>query len=167
MKDVDDICRHINDRLVARYMSNVPHPYKRTDGEFFIRKMVKKGIKAKTDYPLSIYEKQKKEVIGGVGLHKVDLKNRHAEVGYWLGRKYWRQGYVSEALGMILDFGFRKLKLKRIWAGVYHPNIPSQRLLMKAGFTKEGVLRKHTRKGSKEYDNIMFGMLREEYERKK
>ena len=167
MKDVDDICRNINDKLVAKYMSNVPHPYKRKDGEFFIKKIVKKGLKAKTDYPLSIYEKQKKEVIGGIGLHNIDKNNQRAEVGYWLGRKYWRQGYISEALGMILNFGFRRLKLRKIWAGVYHPNIPSQKLLMKAGFAKEGLLRKHTLKSSKEYDNVMFGMLREEYERKK
>ncbi|MBI5880903.1 GNAT family N-acetyltransferase [archaeon] len=167
MRHVDDICSNINDKRVAKYLAVVPHPYNLKDGIFFIKDIVNKGWNAKTDYPFAIYEKEKKEVIGVIGLHKIDKKNQRAEVGYWLGRRHWRQGYGSEALRLMLKFGFKNLKLNKIWAGVYHPNKPSVLMLKKMGFKKDGVLRKHTFKNNTFYDDIMMSMLREEYEREK
>jgi RimJ/RimL family protein N-acetyltransferase len=163
MKDMDGIMKHINDRLVSRFMATVPHPYKRKDGEFYIKKMVKKNLKEKTGYLFSICLKENDEIIGGIGLLAINKQHKNAEIGYWLGRKFWRKGYGTEALHLMLGFGFKRLKLNKIFAPIYHPNKASMALLKKAGFKKEGVLRKHCRKGDKWFDEHVFAMLSEEY----
>jgi len=165
MKHVDHIVKHANDEDVAKYLENLPYPYKRKDGVFFVKKMVKKGVISKTDYHFSIFEKEKNEVIGGIGFHKINKKHNNTEVGYWLGKKYWRQGYGLEALRLILGFGFNRLKLNKIYASAYGPNIASQKLLKKAGFKQEGQFRKQLYKHNKWHDEFRFGILKEEYDK--
>lgn len=70
--------------------------------------------KKREGYPFAIYLKSEKKVIGGISLDKVDKFQGKAGVGYWLNEKYWNKGYGSEALKAILDFAFKKLKLRRI-----------------------------------------------------
>ena len=57
-----------------------------------------------------------------------------AEVGYWIGEKFWMRGYAFEALKKLIEFGFSKLKLKKIWASVSEENFKSFNLLKKLGF---------------------------------
>ena len=60
-------------------------------------------------------------------------------LGYWIGRKYWRQGYGAEAIGALVDFAFRTYPSEKIGAGVFHDNVASRRLLQKLDFTDIGV----------------------------
>ncbi|TKI91645.1 GNAT family N-acetyltransferase, partial [Bacillus wiedmannii] len=69
--------------------------------------------------------------------------HKRAEIGYELDDTYWGQGYATEALQAILTYGFETLQLIRIAAVVYVENKASQKLLSKAGFQEEGLLRKH------------------------
>ncbi|MBW2965154.1 GNAT family N-acetyltransferase [Candidatus Woesearchaeota archaeon] len=165
MKDVDGIVKHANDPKIAQWLDNLPHPYKRKDGEFFVKKIVRKGVEAKTDYPFVIYEKEHGEIIGGIGIHHVNNKHKHAEIGYWIGRKFWRQGYGTEAVNLLLRFAFRRLKMNKVYARAFGPNKASQALLKKAGFKPEGLFRKHSFKHGKFHDEPRFGLLREEYDK--
>jgi len=63
----------------------------------------------------------------------------------------------------MLDFGFKKLKLKRIQARVLHKNIRAQKLLERLGFKLEGRLRKKTFFGNQWFDDLIYGILSEEY----
>lgn len=165
MRHVEDIRKHINDAKVAKWLDNAPYPYHRKHGEFFVKKIVQPGIKNKTDYPFSIHEKEHDEIIGGIGIHHINRKHKTGEIGYWIGRKYWRKGYATEALKLILRFGFKRLKLAKINARTFSPNKASQGLLKKAGFKPEGLFRKQLAKHGKRHDEHRFGLLREEYDK--
>jgi len=80
-------------------------------------------------------------------------------VGYWLGEEYRGNGYASEALNKILDFGFNKLNLQRIHAHVFEENIASEKLLLKCGFEFEGLLKKYHIKGTDIINSKFFGKV--------
>ena len=98
------------------------------------------------------------ELIGTVGLAIADLDHQ-AEIGYWFGREYWGNGFCTEAVVAVLDYGFEKLGLNRIFAQHIARNGASARVLEKAGFSKEGVLRQHARKWGVFEDVVCYGML--------
>jgi ribosomal-protein-alanine N-acetyltransferase len=92
----------------------------------------------------------------------VDSYVKKADIGYWLGQKYWGQGIISEALKSFIKFSFKKLKLLRLQAGVAVENKASVKVLKKAGFKKEGIRGKslRTRSTGKWHDTYSFGLLR-------
>ena len=97
-----------------------------------------------------------------ISLMNIDEKNKNAEIGYWLGKKYWGKGIMREAVKLILQFGFKKLKLERIYAKVLHPNVASAKLLEKSGLRYEGRLRRATLRRGRWYDDLCFGILKTE-----
>jgi ribosomal-protein-alanine N-acetyltransferase len=100
-------------------------------------------------------------VIGTVGL-LVEQKNATGGLGYDLARPYWRLGIMSEALSMIVRFGFRTVNLNRQQALVVPGNIASLGLLKKLGFTEEGLLRQHSYFKGRYQDVVSLSLLREE-----
>lgn len=83
--------------------------------------------------------------IGSVGLHRNDIaeKDDEYELGYWIGKPFWRQGLVTEASRELLRHAFEDLGMKRIWCGYYDGNVKSRRVQDKLGFiyhhTTEGL----------------------------
>ena len=75
---------------------------------------------------------QNNKMIGGIGL--TEFRKRSCELGYWLGKKYWGNGFATEAVNGILDFGFNNLKRKEIYAAYKLGNEGSKRVLKKCGF---------------------------------
>jgi RimJ/RimL family protein N-acetyltransferase len=163
--DARSIQQHAKDYEIYRYTSVIPHPYRLKHALEFIPK-THKEMKDKTGYSLGMEDKKTGKIVGMMSLINVDPKNRNAELGYWLGRKYWGQGITTEAARMMLDFGFSKLKLAKIYARTVHPNKASARVLQKSGFKPEGVGRKHIFKDGRWYDELRFGLLKEEFQRK-
>ena len=148
-------------------LKNCPHPIhrwgiKNSHAQDFIN-LTHKKMRKKESYELGIELEETKEIIGMVGLIHVDYKNKNAEVGYWLGKKYWKQGLTTESLKLMLKFGFRELKLKRLYAKVMSPNTSSANLLKKNDFKLEGKLRKNTLKNGKLMDDLIYGLLKEEW----
>ncbi|MBI2583329.1 MAG: GNAT family N-acetyltransferase [Candidatus Aenigmarchaeota archaeon] len=158
--DARDIQRHAKRREISRY-SNVPHPYTMKKAREFIRHSHKEMRKGSA-YHLGIANKRTGKIIGMIALG-IDKKNRNAEAGYWLAKEYRGRGIATEALKLILSFGFRRLKLVRIWARVMHPNKRSAELLERCGFRYEGRLRKNTFRNGRWMDDLRYGILREDY----
>ena len=168
--DAKSIFENIKDLNVSKWLLVVPYPYKLKDAKSWVKHNKEKWRKKKKDdYTFGIEVKEEKKIIGGIGLHHVSKFQGKAEVGYWLGKKYWRQGYGSEALKAILDFAFKKLRLRKIEAGVFVGNPSSGKLLEKFGAKKEGMKRKACRsKATKKIcDEIIYGLLKEEYKPRK
>ena len=170
LKDSDEksLIENINNIKVSKWLLKVPHPYTKKDAKAWIKYYKEKSKKRKKeDYSFGIELKAEKKIIGAVGLHGVSKIQGTAEVGYWLGEKYWRFGYGSEALREVLKFAFNKLKLRRIEAGVFAGNPASGKLLEKFGAKKEGLLRKAKRSkaNGKIYDEIRYGLLKEEWKK--
>lgn len=76
----------------------------------------------------------KKEVIGSIVLHKINLENNYAEIGYKLKPSFHRKGFMSEAFEAVLEFSFQQMKLKTIEAFTHKNNIASKTLLKKHNF---------------------------------
>lgn len=121
----------------------------------------------KTDIRWGIELKESKKLIGDCGFGHIDEPKRPTELGYMLSKEYWNQGYMSEALGAILDYGFDKLALHRIQAWTHPENIASARLLEKNGFQKEGLLMEYVYIWHKGVyiDANMYGLLESDYKR--
>ncbi len=161
--DAMDIYQNAKDKEIAQF-TYVPHPYTLKDGEEYVRSTQKNIRKGKT-YALGIELKSKKSIVGTIALMNVDMDNKNAEIGYWLGKPYWGGGIMKEAISLILEFGFETLGLERIYAKVFHPNISSARLLERSGFSYEGTFRKSTLRGGKWMNDMLYAILKEEFER--
>lgn len=98
-------------------------------------------------------------IIGTIGFNNFTRKHR-ANIGYDLLPQYWNQGYATEALKAVINFGFNQFEINRIEAEVMQGNIASERVLQKLGFKKEGVLREWMYWNDQYYDMSMFSLLR-------
>ena len=103
-------------------------------------------------------------VIGDVALQDIDNINRSCSIGYGLAKlKYYNKGYVTEAVKLMLEYGFKNIGMERIFAHTLEQNIGSQRVLEKCGFVLEGRERKAEYFGGKRYDRLIYGLLSGEY----
>lgn len=78
-------------------------------------------------------------IIGTCGLHSFDAEQQCAEIGCILGRAYWGQGLMREALSAVIVFGFERFDLQTIKADIDAPNVRSLALFQRLGFTPESV----------------------------
>jgi [ribosomal protein S5]-alanine N-acetyltransferase len=102
-------------------------------------------------------------LIGTCGFHLYSARDRWAEIGYELGRAYWRQGIMREALGAVLAFGFGPMNLHRVEANVTVGNEASAGILRRLGFTLEGTWREKEYARGRFHDLWQFGLLEQEY----
>ncbi len=68
------------------------------------------------------------------GLHSADMASSEAEIGYWIGKPYWGQGLIPEAVAALLARCFDDLTLRAVWCGYYDGNLKSKRVCEKSGF---------------------------------
>ncbi|MEM4663018.1 MAG: GNAT family protein [Candidatus Diapherotrites archaeon] len=132
--------------------------------ESFVRR-ARYELKKHRRFTFVIDLKGSEKAIGVVELYKVDYKNKNAALGYWLGKKYRGKGIMSEAVLSILKFGFKRLKLHRIYAKVLEDNAASRRVLEKCGFTYEGTAREARLVGKIFKNEQLFAILKEDFER--
>ena len=106
-------------------------------------------------------------VIGDVALQNIDRGNRSCSLGIGIAKaENRRKGYGTQALALILEFGFNYQGLERITADTLDINIPAQKALEKLGFALEGRARKAVYFRRKKIDVLHYGLLVEEYVRK-
>lgn len=139
----------------------MPHPY--TDGiaETWISAHEDEFQKGNS-LILAITDREKNILIGSVGLY-INKKHQHAELGYWIGKEYWGNGYCTEAVAAVLDYGFNKIALNKIFAHYICRNDASGKVLRKNGFVSEGLMRKHVRYKDIYEDMECLGLLRSDY----
>lgn len=100
---------------------------------------------------------------GSVGVFPgTDVYRRSGELGYWLAEEYWGSGVMTEAVRRITAEAFPRFDLLRIFAEPYAENKGSRRVLEKAGFTLEGVMRQGLQKNGRVMDYCMYALLRED-----
>lgn len=103
--------------------------------------------------------------IGIVELSRIDWKNRNAAIGIIIGNKQHRQkGFATTAIKIIMDLAFNHWNLHKLYALVVENNTPSVKLFEKLKFTKEAILRETIFFESKYYNQIVFSLLKNEYE---
>ncbi len=165
LRDSKELADKINDKDIARWTSNIPHPYSEKDALKYIKECQKKRQRGEA-YQFCIISEDN-QLVGGIGIFSIDKKNKNAEIGYWIAKDYWGKGIATEAVSLMLDFGFSELNLHRVYARVLGENIGSQKVLEKSGFTFEGNARKSEFKNNKWNDMLNYGILNKEHKKKK
>ncbi len=124
---------------------------------------IKDGFDRKDSVRWVIEDKNSARLIGTAGLHFWKRDIRCAEAGYHIGLPYWRNGYATECLRAMVQFGFLRMNLNRIEAVVAEGNAASGRVLEKVGFRHEGILRQRLSIQGKLRDQYWYSLLSAEY----
>ena len=161
--DAPVVQRLAGDRDIAANTLTIPHPYEDGMAEEWIGTHQER-FKQKDTINFAITLCQDSALIGAIGLTGIDEAHRHAEMGYWIGKPYWNNGYCTEAAKAILRYGFTELDLNRIQAHHFARNPASGRVMEKSGMTYEGCLRQHVQRWGAFQDLKMYGVLKSEYE---
>lgn len=133
-----------------------PHPYKEQHAVDFINSVC--SIRPETHFVIA----NDTEPVGVIGLDKwPDVYGKSMEIGYWLGEPFWNKGICTNAVKVIVEYGFNTFDINRIFAGVFAWNPSSARVLEKAGFELEGRCKKSVYKNGKFVDQIMYALVRE------
>lgn len=166
MSDAATIQALAGDWDIAKMTTNMPHPYEDGMAEAFIESIAEHSD---DHFSFAIIQRDSEQLIGMIGIH-CKPQHRRAEIGYWVGKPYWGNGYASEAARQIVAFGFRELGLNRIYANYYIGNPASRRVMEKAGMTYEGMMRQHVSRLDKDNETHIYhdigccGILRDEWQ---
>jgi RimJ/RimL family protein N-acetyltransferase len=156
--DLSALVRHANDHQVWRFLRDrFPHPYTPIDGDAWLKHV------AGQSPPLNFAIEEDGEAVGGIGLIPgTDVDRASAEVGYWLGRAVWGRGLATRAVRALTVWTFATFDVMRLFATLFSFNPVSVRVLEKAGWRREGVLRNAVVKEGRIADLLVYGITREE-----
>lgn len=144
--DIPQIVTYAGDSRIAATTLNLPHPYAEKDAIYWLN-MAHQGFKTGHQHVFGVFLKETDEFIGGIGLH-LNHAHENAEVGYWIAFPFWNNGYCSEALSLVLEYGFNELRLHKIYARHLVGNPASGKVMIKNGMILEGELKDHYKKGN-------------------
>ena len=104
------------------------------------------------------------QLIGNILLHKLEREHLRAEIGYMLGRDYWRQGLMEEAARRVIRFGFEAIGFHSLYARIDPANAAAAAVLEKLGFQKVAHLRENYYFNDTFTDTVIYDLLRREWE---
>lgn len=154
LDDIDSLVENANDPDIAKNLTDgFPYPYTREHGLRFIEN-------ASRDRPIKVFAIEVNgKAVGGIGIHpQQDIMKKNAELGYWLGKKYWGKGIVTAAVKEIVKYGFDTFPITRIYARPFGTNNSSQRVLEKAGFTLEAHIKNNIYKNGEFLDEMIYAV---------
>ena len=156
--DIPDLVRWLNDPAVTDNLL-LYLPISHSMEERWFESMLDKEI----DHGLGI-ETLEGRLIGVIGLHKIDWREREAELGIFIGQKeYWNRGYGTDAVRTMLRFAFRQMNLHRVTLCVCAHNRRAFRCYEKCGFKLDGLNRKELYRNGKYHDNYAMSITKEEF----
>lgn len=159
--DAPTVQRLAGDPDIADTTLNIPHPYEPGVAEAWIATHAEAFARGEMA-TFAIERRRDDELVGAIGL-TINRTHERAEMGYWIGRPYWGNGYCTEAARRVVEFAFLDLGLRRVVAHHLTRNPASGRVMQKIGMKQEGLLRRHLKKYDTLEDVAAYGLLREEY----
>jgi [ribosomal protein S5]-alanine N-acetyltransferase len=161
LADAPIVQRLVGDRAIADTTLNIPHPYEEDMAKEWIVSHQPRFERGE-GVNFAIVRREDEALIGAIGL-MVNPSHDRAELGYWIGKEYWSQGYCTEAARAVLHYGFTAFNLNRIFAHHFSRNPASGRVMEKIGMKYEGCLRQHVKKWDVYEDMRVYGILKSEY----
>ncbi len=160
LSDCGSVARHANNIHVWNNVRDrFPYPYTINDAAVFISSIISKSRPA-VDRAIDVDG----EAVGGIGLVlQQDVERISAEIGYWLGESFWNKGIMTEAVKQMTKYAFVNFPLSKLYAPVYEYNLASMKVLEKAGFQKEGILKKAAIKNGKVVDLHYYGLIKKTF----
>jgi [ribosomal protein S5]-alanine N-acetyltransferase len=152
LADAESLARHANDRGVWQNLRDrFPHPYTEADAVAYIEHLRSRPVQ--TSFGIDVDG----QAIGSINLMLgEDIARRTAEVGYWIGREYWGRGIMVEAVRAVTTYAFEVLGLVRVFAVPFVTTTRSSRVLEKAGYVREGVMRRSAVKEGAILDQLLY-----------
>jgi RimJ/RimL family protein N-acetyltransferase len=158
--DTNDVEKYVgwfNDLQIAENLTFYSKVINVENEKPFLEKLSK-------EHNYSIIDKNTDELIGTCGFVELDNLNQTAEIAILIGDKnYWNKGYGSEALSLLLDYGFKSLNIHNIMLSVYSFNKRAIKLYEKVGFKIIGKRRDALKRGQETYDIIFMDILDKEF----
>ena len=162
--DVQKIFEACQDPLIPRF-TTVPAEYTMAHALDYVQR-VPASLELRREIPFVIEfgSGEEKEFAGVISFHTISLDNHRAEIGYWIHSPMRGKGIGTIAAKMITNYGFLTMGFRRIEAAVDIDNLASQKLLISAGYEKEGVLRQRvTRSDGSQIDMVELAVLASEW----
>jgi RimJ/RimL family protein N-acetyltransferase len=154
--DAEVLAQLINNKKIWDNLRDyIPFPYSVDDAVFFIRQTQKENPQ------MSFAIEFDQQFCGAIGLiGQSDVYKKTAELGYWLGEKYWNKGLATVSVKLITDYAINELDFIRVHTGVFEYNAGSMRVLIKNGYTKDGIFRKSILKNERILDEHRFSLTK-------
>ncbi len=157
-EDLEILVIHMNDEETMINLSGVfPISY---EDEL---KWFKDQNKKTTNIVLAVVENSTYKLTGTVGLHGINYIDGTATTGFCLIKRFWSNGYGTEAAQLLLTFAFKHLNLRKINSSVLSFNLRSLRLHMKMGYKEEGVLKKQRYRDGVYVDEILLSLFKKDF----
>lgn len=155
--DVPALVRHADDRTVwLNLRDRFPHPYTEAHARAFLRSSLEAPLE--TSFAIDVDG----EAVGAIGIVPgTDVERVGAEVGYWVSRHFQGRGIATAALRGFTRWAFDAFDLTRIFAVPFLRNEASCRVLEKAGYMREGILRQSAIKEGVVLDQAMYAIVRD------
>jgi RimJ/RimL family protein N-acetyltransferase len=164
---IECFLKWFNDPELTQYLTSY-RPMTRMAEEEWIENLKNRGDTINFSIVIP-NEDGSEKLIGNCGIHEINWKNRFGEIGIAIGEKeYQNKGYGTEAIELLLEYGFETVNLNRLELCTYAFNVRALKSYKKVGFIEEGRKRQHVWVNGKYHDEIIMGILAEEWrERKK
>lgn len=156
LSDKERLVKYGNNKKIADNMRDrFPHPYTEADADKFLEIAMR-------DDPTKIFAIEiDGEVGGSIGIFpQEDISRLNAEVGYWIGEKYWGQGYATRALKQIIEYGFKTFPIERIFAIPFPHNTASHKVVQKCGMKLEAIIPQCLIKNGVIMDELIYAIRR-------
>ena len=159
LADAPALAKLINNKKVQDNLRDgLPFPYGEEDAKVFLSAV----LASDPDQNLAFAIEADGKLIGSISATRcANIHFRTAELGYYLGEPYWGKGFATEAVRQICDYIYRNTDIIRIFAEPFAYNTASCRVLEKAGFQLEGLLRSNAVKNGRILDMKMYARIRE------
>lgn len=154
--DAASLQKHADNTNISDFLfDRFPSPYTVDDAIAFIK--LKMTEEPQTHFAIAVDD----QVVGVIGIDfREDIYSKAPLMGYWIGEAYWGRGIMPQVLKLVVDYGFNNLDIVRMQAGVLGNNPKSMRVLEKAGFVKEGILRNAIFKKGVVLDEHVYGIVK-------
>jgi RimJ/RimL family protein N-acetyltransferase len=164
--DLEPFLAYHNDPEVAKYQGwSIPYP--REKGKAFVSYMKEMAVPKQGDWiQFAIALKDTDELIGDLGCYIKEDDVRQARIGFTLASKYWRKGYITEAIPCLLKYLFEDMDVHRIVADCDAENVASYRTLEKLGFRREAYFVESYLMDGVYTSEYHYGLLQREWREK-
>ncbi len=158
LSDAADLALAVSNKKVQDNLRDgLPYPYTESDGTNYIKAMLSADENEVFAFAVTISDK----VIGSIGIFRQDnIHRRTAELGYYIAENYWGKGIMTEAVKQICEYVFSNSDIIRIYAEPFAFNTASCRVLEKAGFQFEGILKCNAVKNGKIIDMKIYSLIK-------
>ena len=164
--DIESIYQACQDPLISHF-TTVPANYTLEHAQSFVRQLDPEGLQSKREIRFIIENNQgaTPALAGVISFHSPNFNNKVAEIGYWIAKEHRGKSIGTTAVKVLTNFGFETMGWNRIEAMIDHDNEASKKVVTRAGYEHEGLLRQRViRANGDVIDMDLFAVLQKNWQ---